>query len=168
MARTARRNVENDDHSMPNYDAIFVDEAQDLPPNIIHLLVELSRTDDGRVERLFLSADADQTIYGSGQAWIGIHPDLLLTGRSQTLRKNYRCTREIAEAARAYFSGAELEDEKPEYEYVFSGPVPMYTHVSGRRDEIDAIATFLRLSTKSISRDLSVCAALVPSWERGR
>ncbi len=167
-ARTARQIVENNDHSIPNYDAIFIDEAQDLPPNIIHLLVELCRSDDDNVERLFLSTDADQTIYGSGQAWIGVHPDLQLTGRSQILRKNYRCTPEIAEAAKAYFSGAELEDERPTSEYVFSGPVPVFIHVLDRREELDTIATFLRSSTQMIGRGLDVCAVLVPSHERGR
>ncbi|CAA9255819.1 MAG: putative DNA helicase, partial [uncultured Chloroflexia bacterium] len=99
------------------YDAVFVDEAQDLQPNVIRMLVELARSDDGTVRDLYLSADGNQTIYGSSYSWISIHPDLRLQGRTRRLNTNHRSTRQIVDAAASYLSGAELESERGALEH---------------------------------------------------
>ena len=80
-------------HLHDRYDAVFVDEAQDLQPNVIRTLVELARSDDGSVRHLYLSADGNQTIYGSSYSWVSIHPDLRLQGRTRRLNTNHRSTR---------------------------------------------------------------------------
>ena len=50
------------------YDAVVIDEAQDLDANCLRLLVALCRT----ANRLFLTADANQSIYGSGFRWTDV------------------------------------------------------------------------------------------------
>ena len=61
--------------------------------------------------RVFLTADADQSIYGSGFRWADVHEGLKFKGRTGILRANFRSTREIGEAARAYLADGTLEKE---------------------------------------------------------
>ncbi|HEX5500797.1 MAG TPA: UvrD-helicase domain-containing protein, partial [Thermomicrobiales bacterium] len=77
------------------YDAVVIDEAQDLDPTTIRLLIGLCRSPD----RLFLTADSGQQIYGNGFSWSGIHDELRLRGRVGTLTSCYRSTAEIGAAA---------------------------------------------------------------------
>ena len=84
----------------PNYDAVVIDEAQDLDPSALRLLVRLC----DKPNRIFITADANQSIYGSGFNWSDVHEHLRLQGRTSILRVNYRSTREIGEAAQSYLS----------------------------------------------------------------
>lgn len=59
-----------------SYDAIIIDEAQDLEPSALRLLVQLCKSS----HRLFLTADANQAIYGSGFSWADVHADLRFQG----------------------------------------------------------------------------------------
>ncbi len=71
------------------YDALIVDEAQDLDPNALRLLIGLCKSSD----RVFITADPNQSIYGSGFQWSAVHSDLRFRGRTSILRRNYRSTR---------------------------------------------------------------------------
>ena len=77
-----------------HYDAVVVDEIQDLNVQEIRFLASLAA--DGP-NRLTLIGDAGQRIYPGGFSLrsMGIET----RGRSQTLKINYRTTREIAKAA---------------------------------------------------------------------
>src|ERR1019366_1566660 len=77
------------------YDAVVIDEAQDLDPSVLRMLVNLCKTPG----RLFITADANQSIYGSGFTWTDVHGSLRFQGRTSVLRANYRSTYEIGEAA---------------------------------------------------------------------
>src|SRR5690606_34139309 len=77
------------------YDVVVVDEAQDLTPAGLRLCVELCRDPAG----LYLTADASQSIYNRGFSWGRVHEDLQVRGRTTILKRNYRSTRQIAEAA---------------------------------------------------------------------
>jgi superfamily I DNA/RNA helicase len=68
----------------PVYDAVVVDEAQDLDPNTLRLLTQLCR----HPNRLFITADANQSIYGSSFRWNDIHQDLKFVGRTGILKVN--------------------------------------------------------------------------------
>ena len=43
--------------------------------------------------RLFITADADQAVYGSGFNWHDVHADLRFQDRTAIVRTNYRSTR---------------------------------------------------------------------------
>lgn len=149
------------------FDAIFVDEAQDVQPNGICMLVEMAKSKGGEVRRLCLSADRNQTIYGSGYSWVSIHPDLKLQGRSRSLTVNHRSTRQIVQAARAYLSGAELDRDKDELEHMHTGPRPFALTNVHPSEEVSWIWDYFATHTGQIGRGYDMCAVLVPDNRRG-
>lgn len=77
------------------YDAVIVDEAQDLRPVEVELVARLA---GGRNSpRLTLLADPQQSIYYRGISWKEAGVEIV--GRTKTLTKNFRNTREILAAA---------------------------------------------------------------------
>lgn len=78
-------------HAVQPYDAIIIDEAQDLSPVLLRFLVSLIEHPKG----IYLTADANQSIYQRGFSWKQIHDDLNVRGRTSILRRNYRNTRQI-------------------------------------------------------------------------
>lgn len=86
---------------------LVVDEVQDLSPVQIRVARALAAGgDEGEPHSLFLAGDVAQTIYSRGFSWKST--GLELAGRSHTLRKNFRNTRQIAEAAAALISHNQL------------------------------------------------------------
>jgi mRNA-degrading endonuclease RelE of RelBE toxin-antitoxin system/DNA helicase IV len=63
---------QHDDRLVRKYDAVLIDEAQDLDPTVLRLLVQHCV----HPQRLFITADANQSIYGSGFNWSDIHANL--------------------------------------------------------------------------------------------
>src|SRR5713226_6338723 len=96
------------------YDAVVIDEAQDLDPSALRLLVRLC----DKPNRVFITADANQSIYGSGFNWSDVHESLRFQGRTSILHANYRSTREIGEAAQSYLAGGALDTEWIEHLYM--------------------------------------------------
>jgi len=129
------------------------------------MLVGLSAASD----RIFVTADANQSIYGSGFRWIDVHADLRFQGRTGVLRKNYRTTREIGEAAQAYLQGGALDEEAIERTYAqYDGPLPVIRAARGAAAERELLVRFLRLGAKEARQGLGACAVLVPSEAAGR
>lgn len=87
------------------YDAIVVDEAQDLTEVGVKLLLEL--LDGGRAGRLLLVGDQAQRVYAGGFRLSDVGVDV--RGRSTTLKVCYRSTDEIMKAVAAL--GRELSSE---------------------------------------------------------
>ena len=81
----------------PRFDAIIVDEAQDLTEVQIRLLMELDTSPDHR--GLMLVGDGRQAIYPGGFRLA--HIGLRVAGRSFVLGTNWRNTQWIAEVAQA-------------------------------------------------------------------
>jgi len=113
------------------YDAVLVDEAQDLDPNALRLLTLLCRAPN----RLFITADANQSIYGSGFRWQDVHHTLNFVGRTGILQRNHRTTQEINEAAHSYLSQGVLDPVEEKREYVHTGPPPAVRAVTNTEDE---------------------------------
>ena len=86
-------------HPLQNpYDHVVIDEAQDLSAMQLRVAQRLNKGGMPTSNRtLFLVGDVAQTIYSRGFSWkqAGLH----LQGRSYSLRRNFRNTRQIAEAA---------------------------------------------------------------------
>ncbi len=142
------------------YDAVVVDEAQDLDATVLRTLIGLCTAPD----RLFVTADANQSIYGSGFRWTDGHADLRFQGRTGVLRKNYRITREIGEAAQAYLQGGALDHEAVDRTYAQSdGPLPVMRTARSTSAELDVLVRFLKVASREARQGLGACAVLVPS-----
>lgn len=138
------------------YDAVVVDEAQDLSPTALEVLVRLCKEPN----RLFLTADANQSIYGGSFRWTDVHDSLRFQGRTGVLRANHRSTHEIGEAAQSYLAAGAIDDEPVERGYAHSGPLPAVRAVSGREDEARLIARFFRSATRELRLGPGSCAVL--------
>ena len=146
------------------YDGVVIDEAQDLDPTVIRLLVELAPS----VDRLCLTADSNQCIYGNGFRWQDVHHDLKFRGRATVLRRSYRSTQQIVEAANAYLRGAEGDEEDRQVAHVRSGPKPVVIRLRSGEDESTLIVDFILESARTLRVGLSSCAVLVDSWKAGQ
>jgi superfamily I DNA/RNA helicase/mRNA-degrading endonuclease RelE of RelBE toxin-antitoxin system len=90
----------------PPYQAVLIDEAQDLSPVALRFLLALVPSLDG----VYLTADASQSIYQRGFSWSQIHADLKVTGRTLLLKRNYRNTEQIITACAAILEGTTAGD----------------------------------------------------------
>lgn len=100
--------------NLPKFDVIILDEVQDLPPICLRLTTMLMANPEESAI-LTLLADPAQSIYYRGLSWkeAGVN---VQGNRTRTLRKNFRNSREILEAARYILEGC--VDLKLEGEYI--------------------------------------------------
>lgn len=156
------------------YDGVLIDEAQDLEPSALRALVGLCRS----VDRLFITADANQSIYGSSFRWTDVHAGLKFTGRTGVLRKNYRSTQEIGEAAHAYLTHGDqngsLDDDAGDTptsgiarEYVEHGVLPVVRAVGTALDQARLLARFITAAARDCRLGKGACAVLVPTRKDG-
>ncbi|HEU5226673.1 MAG TPA: UvrD-helicase domain-containing protein [Ktedonobacteraceae bacterium] len=147
-----------------SYDAVVIDEAQDLDPSSLRMLLQLCKAPN----RIFVTADANQSIYGSGFTWSDVHQSLKFQGRTSILHANYRSTREIGEAAQSYLTAGALEPEIIERHYINNGPMPDVRSVQSSHHEAQLLASFFRKAMRSLSLALGSCAVLCPSERSGK
>lgn len=140
------------------YDVVIIDEAQDLTPAALRTCVALAR----RPEGLYLTADASQSIYNRGFAWSRVHEDLQVRGRALILKRNYRTTQQIAEAAvqllRDHGGG---DAEILQANAVRWGPKPVLMACHDASHEARVIAAFLRASARDTRLPLGSGTVLV-------
>ncbi|MBA2681837.1 MAG: UvrD-helicase domain-containing protein [Ktedonobacteraceae bacterium] len=146
------------------YDAVIIDEAQDLDPSALHMLVTLCKSPN----RLLITADANQSIYGSVFSWTDVHESLKFTGRASVLRVNYRSTAEIGEATRSYLLKGELEAPESDRTYMNNGPLPTIRAVLNTQNEVELLINYFKKASRSLRHTLSSCAVLCPSESAGR
>lgn len=146
------------------YDAVVIDEAQDLDPTLLRLLVNLCASPN----HIFVTADANQSIYGSGFTWADVHHSLKFQGRTSILRANYRSTREIGEAAQSYLTYGALEPEIAERLYVNNGPMPDVRAVLNNYYEAQLLASFFKKASLNERLAIGSCAVLCPNERAGR
>lgn len=150
---------------VPRFDAVIVDEAQDLDVGAVRLLVETCVAPN----RLFLTADESQSIYAAGFGWSDVHDQLRFRGRTGVLRANHRSTRQITEAARDYLAAGVEEDLVPDAQtYVHAGPPPAVRSVGDPAEELDLLARFLRGAARELRLTIGSGAVLVPDQYVGR
>ncbi len=147
----------------PLYDAVIIDEAQDLDPNALRILIQLCRAPN----RLFITADANQSIYGSSFRWSDIHSDLKFVGRTGILRINHRTTQEIDLAAHSYLNESVIDREIGDREYINSGALPAIRAVNNAEDEAILLTRFCQTATREYRLGIGSCAILVPTAESG-
>lgn len=146
------------------YDAVVIDEAQDLDPGALRMLIALCKASN----RLFITADANQSIYGSGFTWQDVHRDLKFQGRTGILRANYRSTAEIGEAANSYLNSGALEAESGEGQYINNGPLPDVRAVSSNRQEIELLAGYFKKAVRNLRLTSGSCVVLCPGQRIGQ
>ena len=154
---------------LPKCKALFIDEAQDMGPSTLKLLlnlVEQTQADDNNSRSVHIFYDQAQNIYGRKiPTWSDLGIDM--RGRSVILRESFRGTRPIAELAVNVFQRlttprhrqdqAELVElgllEKtkrrgePWLRVLFNeidGPQPIYHTFETRQHEFDALAGHLK------------------------
>ncbi len=148
-----------------SYDAVVIDEAQDLDPSALRMLVRLCKSSN----RIFVTADANQAIYSSSFNWDDVHVSLKFPGRrTNVLHENYRSTREIGMAAHSYLASGVLEAETIETQYIASGPKPDVLAVQSRVHEAQLLANFFKSALRSQGLTLGSCAILCPNEPAGR
>jgi superfamily I DNA/RNA helicase/mRNA-degrading endonuclease RelE of RelBE toxin-antitoxin system len=147
------------------YDAVIIDEAQDLTPASLALLAELSQSSKG----IYLTADASQSIYYSGFSWNEVHERLLFRGRAINLRRNYRTTREISEAAAQFMRfSKEGDPESLALRSIQSGPQPLLFSCDSEEEQAQLIVKFVKQMSRHLRLKASSAAILVPSSEIGK
>ncbi|CAA9542475.1 MAG: ATP-dependent DNA helicase UvrD/PcrA [uncultured Thermomicrobiales bacterium] len=177
MRRRAATLVREGHPTVPEpYDAILVDEVQDLDPTVIRLLTELCPARS----RLFLTADANQSIYGGSFNWRAVHADLRFQGRSGNLTRTHRTTYEIVRAASRYLATdatAPLDEitttgdddipaDRIADQFPRRGPEPVIRTVA--TSEIPAaLVAFIRERTAAERVGLGGVAVLVPTSSYG-
>ncbi|BAU14383.1 UvrD/REP helicase [Leptolyngbya sp. NIES-3755] len=147
-----------------SYDAVIIDEAQDLSPIVLRFLVQLCKAPN----RLFITADANQSIYGSSFRWVDVHASLKFVGRTGVLKINHRTTKEIGEAAYSYLREGLIDSEETEREYVHTGPPPAVRAIVDRASEGELLARFCRTAAHEFRLGLGACAILVPTEKAGK
>jgi superfamily I DNA/RNA helicase len=146
------------------YDAVVIDEAQDLDVSALRMLVQLCVSPD----RLFITADANQAIYGSGFSWKDVHANLHFQDRTAILHTNCRSTRGIGEAAHSYLGDGGLEQEAGQQDYAYSGGHPRVYTVASSADEIELLKHFLITSVRELHFSLGSCAIFCPTTRNGQ
>jgi superfamily I DNA/RNA helicase/mRNA-degrading endonuclease RelE of RelBE toxin-antitoxin system len=147
------------------YDSVIIDEAQDLTPISLGFLVELSSDKKG----IYLTADASQSIYSKGFSWKEVHESLQFRGRALTLRRNYRSTREISEAANTFLKSTNSGDsESLMTRSIQTGPQPILTSYSSDQNQYEIIVKFLKQMSIHLRLKVSAAAILVPSSTVGK
>ena len=146
------------------YDAVIIDEAQDISPTALRFLIQLCREPN----RLFITADANQSIYGSSFRWGEVHESLKFVGRTGILKINHRTTQEIGEAAYAYLQNGTLDEDNIERLYIHTGPPPAVRAICDRASEGNLLAQFCRAAAHEFRLGLGACAILVPTEKAGK
>ena len=162
--RSIALNKARDSDESGRYHAVLIDEAQDIEPNGLRLLVTVCQDP----KRLFVTADANQSIYGSSFRWADVHNDLRFKGRTGILKTNHRTTKEIAEGAARYLANGAIEEDHVPGSYVHSGALPSVRSVAGLHDEAALLVRFFKEATTSLRMGLTACAVLVPTEKAGR
>lgn len=146
------------------FDAVVVDEAQDLDVPSIRMLFRLCQEPHG----FFLAADINQSIYMRGFTWADVHEQLQFKGRTSVLYTNYRSTREIGEGAEQYLSAVSENYETAERRYMYSGYLPTFLTTDSSDHEIAMLVQFVRQSLQALQLSLGSCAVLCPRRDSGR
>jgi superfamily I DNA/RNA helicase len=142
------------------YQAIVIDEAQDLSPVSLRFLLALVPS----FQAVFLTADASQSIFQSGFSWRQVHADLNVRAR-KIIRHNYRNTQQIADACTAIFHGTNAGDAEclKQHRSSFQGDLPVLLLADNQKQEIKAIKEFFITAAQQLRLPLHGSAILCPT-----
>jgi addiction module RelE/StbE family toxin len=153
------------------YDYVFIDEAQDLKLAELQYLFKICK----KPSQIFITADANQSIYGGGMPWKEVAADLNFTGNTRIFKLNHRNTKEVWEAILPIATGSGDHDPEtlgseaykpgpPPNLYPYSPSVPPdrpFTHFGDPL--VDKIREALSDMTSDARMPYEYAAVLVPS-----
>ena len=147
--------------AVPRYDYVFIDEAQDLQPVAIRLCIKLCHDP----KNVFLTADNNQSIYGSGLSWVSVAEDLKLRGRARILRRNYRTTQQIWTAIQpiAPQGSGPSDSETLDVQTPYKGEVPALRFYDSFAEIGPTLSEWLSASAVGAGTTLNSCAVLCPT-----
>ncbi|MCB8924031.1 MAG: UvrD-helicase domain-containing protein [Ardenticatenaceae bacterium] len=164
LIQFALAQVQSGDFSQ-RWDYVLVDEAQDLPPAALALAVELCREPSG----VFLTADANQSLYNRSFRWGQVHENLNVQGRTRILKRNYRSTRQIAAAAADIMRPVpDFDEEAMVQEYVHVGLPPLIYAASGSEDQARWIGQQIYEAARKLRLPVNAATVLVYSSSVGQ
>ena len=137
------------ERSVPVFDFVVVDEAQDLSIGQLRFLAALGA---GRANALFFAGDLGQRIFQQPFSWKMLGVDV--RGRSRTLRVNYRTSHQIRMQADRLL-GPEvsdvdgLTDVRHDTVSVFNGPAPLIQVLEDEAAENRVVTAWLLELPKS-------------------
>ena len=149
------------DRANPAYDAVLIDEAQDLTPVALRFLTALARDRS----RIHVTADAGQSLYGNGFSWRGVHQELDMRGRAKVLRRDHRTTRQVHAATRDLARAMDLTLEDDTEPGSRQGPVPIVRPL-GADAPYDDLAALIRAQCKEVRLPIGAAAVLAPRREQ--
>lgn len=147
------------------YDYVLVDEAQDLTPVALRLVLSMAKD----VRGVFLTADAGQSLYNRGFHWNRVHRDLKLVGRTRLLKRNYRSTREIGLALAALWKDDPrgTDGDTLQQSFVRQGTRPTIATFANRSAETAWVATQIRKAARELGLSVASAAVLCPNKNSG-
>jgi len=168
--RIAHTFLENREQPEFSYNAIIVDEVQDLSEIELRTLRKLAG-ENGTM--LFLVGDGAQRIYARGYSMknIGIN----VVGRSFILKQNYRNTKEIIGSALALMENEDIGkyDDDPDASQVLAkksghtAEKPLLIIASDPIQEWNSIAKEIKYLTNRLNINLhEICCLARTKWER--
>lgn len=141
-----------------SFDAVIIDEAQDLNPSAIKVLARLCSAPN----RLFITADTNQSLINSGFNWQDIYNGVK-RARTRVLRKNFRSTKQIAEAAKSFLGPGLRDSDMPSEHLVLEGGKPLARVAVDEEEEEKLLVNFLKWVTNQHNIDIKDCAVLAPT-----
>ncbi len=150
----------------PPYQAVVIDEAQDLSPVALRFLLALVPSLDG----IYLTADASQSLYQRGFSWKQIHTDLKVMGRTLLLKRNYRNTAQIIAACTQILENTEAGDAEciNQEPSPYQGAIPEIVLIDSVDQEAQLIYSFFVDSAKRHRLPLHGGAVLSPNMPVGK
>lgn len=148
------------------YQAVVIDEAQDLSPVSLRFLLALVPS----LEGVYLTADASQSLYQRGFSWKQIHADLRVTGRTLLLKRNYRNTEQIIAACATILEGTSAGDAEclAQEPSAYQGEIPTIILTDSVEQESRLIHSFFIEAAKRCRLPLHGGAVLCPSVAMGK
>ncbi|KAF3889971.1 MULTISPECIES: 3'-5' exonuclease [Nostocales] len=148
------------------YQAILIDEAQDLSPTALRFLLALIPSFKG----VYLTADASQSLYQRGFSWKQIHVDLKVSGRTLMLRRNYRNTQQISSACATILEGTNAGDEEclQQLSSPYQGNSPTLLLIENIDKQVQAIGEFFTTAAKQFRLPIHGGGVLCPNSQLGQ
>lgn len=147
------------------YEAVVVDEAQDMGPDAMKLIRALVPE---RPNDLFIVGDGHQRIYSHRFALS--HCGINIRGRSRKLRINYRTTEETRRFAVAVLEGQEVDDldegldTSSGYRSIMHGRPPEIGKLAGKQEEMEWVQTQIQGLIERGAKEADICIVGRMHW----
>ncbi len=155
----SRKKSLNPDRSRSNkrYNAVIVDEVQDLSPTALKLLVNL-----GESSRLFLTADPSQSLYERCFSFNYAQKDIEGSVTEVRLTKSFRNTKEIGIACPNILISTDRKNTAFDF-YSLNGNKPKIFLTDDLTEQLQAVFNFFKAASQQWKLPVSAGAILVPS-----